>query len=107
MKRDLKIIEGDEVISVNDRKRLLEMKKEYPNLEIILGKVEETDKPISLDLAEMESSRTKILDAATESIMGKRIDKLETPPKFPTNFVIAAVFFMLGVGVTYIFYNIW
>jgi len=109
MKESLKIIEGgdgDEIISVNNRARLKDIKKQYPNLEIIIGKVEETDMPVALDLAEMEASKIQIFDAATETILGKRIDILEKPGQFPTNFIVSILSFMAGVATTFFVYNI-
>ncbi len=32
---DLKIIDGDEIISVNDRARLKDIKKNYPNIDVV------------------------------------------------------------------------
>ena len=92
-KEGLKIIDGDEIISVNDRARLKGIQKQYPNLEIIIGEVSETDQPVSVDLAEMEASKIEILDAATDSILGKRVDRLEKPLQFPVpvKFMIAFV----------------
>jgi hypothetical protein len=96
-KDDLKIIDGDEIISVNDRARLKDIKKEYPNLEVIIGEVTEDDRPVSVDLAEMEASKIQIFDAATDSILGKRIDRLEKPIKFPVavKYMIA---FLMGAA---------
>ena len=104
---NLKVIEGDDnIISVNDRKRLGGIQKEYPNMEIIIGEVTDTDKPVSLDLAEMESSKIQILDAATETILGKRVDRLEKPITFPLPAVMFVVGLMTGVVGCSLFYNL-
>ncbi len=103
---DLKIIDGDEIISVNDRARLKDIKKNYPNLEVIIGKVEDDDKPISIDLAEMEASKIKIIDAATESTLGKRVDRLHREPHFPLSGVMFLIGFLGGVAATFFVYNI-
>jgi hypothetical protein len=105
---NLKIVstDDDSVISINDRKKLGELEKKFPNMEIIIGKANNDDKPISLDLAEMEFSRQKTFDAATESIMGKRIDKMQKAPRFPLPMVTGLIGFLLGVAATFFAYNI-
>lgn len=103
----LKVVaEHDDVISINNRKKLGEVKKDYPNLPVIIGAPTENDVPVTLDLAEMEYSKTQIIDAATETITGKRIDRLEKPSQIPVHFIISAVSFIAGVAVTFFVYNI-
>jgi len=106
-KLNLQVIDGDDnIISVNDRKRLGVIQKDYPNLEIIIGEVTDDDKPISLDLAEMERSKIQILDAATETILGKRIDRLEKASNFPFPVVMFIVGLMTGVAGCALVYNV-
>lgn len=97
---NLMIVEtNDDVISINQRKKLGETQKQYPNLEIIIGGKDvnpEKSVPVSIDMAEMENTKNSIFDAATETIMGKRIDKLEKPRRFPFPFVT----FILGMMVS-------
>ena len=85
------IEENPEIISINGGRSLEEIQKEYPNLEIIIGKATPEDKPIRLNLLEMEHDRAQIFDAATETVLGKRVDILEKPVKFPFAFVTFVV----------------
>jgi hypothetical protein len=108
-KKDLKVLEiddADDIISVNDRKRLGEVKKKYPNMEIIVGKVTPEDKPVPLNLLQMEHDRQVIFDAATESVLGKRIDTLDKGSHFPIGGVMFIVGFLTGVGACFFVYNI-
>jgi hypothetical protein len=107
-KKDLSLIhsDSDEIVSINDRKKLNEIQEKFPKLEIIIGKATEDDKPISLDLAEMEHSRQRIFDAATVSIMGERIDRLMKPRKEPIMAYVAIIGFLAGVAACFYVYNI-
>lgn len=107
-KPELSLIQPDpdEVVSINDRKKLNELQVKFPKLEIIIGKAEDDDKPISLDLAEMEHTRLKIFDAATESILGYRIDRLMKPRKEPIMAYVAIIGFLAGVAACFFVYNI-
>jgi hypothetical protein len=102
---NLQVVSDKDVISVNARKRLGEIEKKFPNMEIIIGKAEKGDKPVSVDLAGMDYDRQHIIDAATETVLGKRIDILDKPVRFPWQIVTAIIFFMAGVGSCYIVYN--
>lgn len=102
----IKPLPGPQLISINERNNLDSMKTKYPNLEIIYGKAEKDDKPVSLDLAEMENSMQRTFDAATISIFGERIDRFERPRKFPYSMVIWLVGFLTGVGATLFVYTI-
>lgn len=84
--------EGTEIISINGRNNLDTIQERYPNIEIIHGKASADDKPIKLNLLEMEYDKMEIIDAATETILGKRIDKLEKPVAFP----FSGVMFVVG-----------
>jgi len=96
---------GPQLVSINSRDKLDEVKDKFPNLEIVIGKAEPDDKPVSLDLAEMESTRQHCFDAATESILGKRIDKFYKPRRFPLPAVTWVVGFLMGVGSCFTVYN--
>ena len=97
---------GDQVISIDGRKRLGIIQQKYPKLEIIIGNVTDDDEPVSLDLAEMENSRSKIFDAATESILGNRVDRIEKHKGFPVTGILMIVSFLAGVGACFFVYNI-
>ena len=94
-----------QLVSVNNRDGLDGIQKKFPNLEIVIGKAEPDDKPVTLDLAEMESSRQQCFDAATESILGKRVDKFYKPKRFPLPAVTWVVGFLMGVGSCFTVYN--
>jgi hypothetical protein len=83
---------GTEIISINGRNDVMNIQDKYPNIEIIVGKAN-GDRPIKLNFPEMENDRREQIDAATETILGKRIDKLEKPVKFP----FPGVMFILGM----------
>ena len=83
---------GTEIISINGLDKIDELQKKYPKIEVIVGKATADDKPVKLDLLEMENSKKEIIDAATETVLGKRIDKLEKPSPFP----FPAVMFLVG-----------
>jgi hypothetical protein len=105
-KEDLKIVDGeDNIVSINQREKLKDLKKKYPNLQIILGELTKDDKPVPVDLGRMDLDRKKILDAATENILGKRIDKMERPMTHPTGLYLLIIGFLAGVTACYIFYN--
>jgi hypothetical protein len=97
--------EQNKVISVNGRNKLDKIRKAFPNMPIIIGKANENDRHVPMNLAEMDHQRNKIIDAATTSVMGERIDTLEKPRKFPWPVIVASMFFMIGVGSCYLFYN--
>ena len=100
-------IHGDDsIISINNRKRLNVIREQYPNIEIIIGAALPEDKPVSIDLAEMEHTRQKIFDAATESVLGKRIDRLDKKTKFPMSMMAGLIGFLLGVAACFYVYNI-
>jgi len=81
-----------EIISINGAGNLDDMQKRYPNMKIVIGKATPEDKPVPLNLVDMEEDRRLIVDAATETVLGKRIDVLEKPIKFP----LASFTFVLG-----------
>jgi len=83
---------GTEIISINGRGDLETVQERYPNIEIIHGKASADDKPIKLNLLEMEHDKMEVIDAATETVLGKRIDKLEKPVVFP----FPGVMFVVG-----------
>jgi len=83
---------GTEIISINGRDKINELQKKYPKIEVIVGKATADDKPVKLDLLEMENTKNEIIDAATETVLGKRIDTLEKPVQFP----FPAVMFVVG-----------
>jgi len=89
---DLSTFDSGEIVSVNGRDNMDEIKARYPKLEIIIGKATPEDKPVRLNLLQMEYERAQIFDAATDSILGKRIDRLEKDQPFP----FSAVTFILG-----------
>ena len=104
--KDLEVVsDNTDVISVNARKRLNEIQKRFPNMEVIIGKREDHDKSVPVDMAGMEYDRTKIFDAATETVLGKRIDILEKPMRFPWQIVTAIIFYLGGFGTCYLIYN--
>ena len=103
--KDLHLITNDDVVSINDRKKLDKLKESFPNVEIIIGKVTENDKPVPLGLIDMEHDRQKIFDAATESVLGQRVDRLEKRVKFPMAFVTFVFGLMSGVALTYLAFN--
>lgn len=86
------IEDGTEIISINGARDLKELQTKYPKMEIIVGKVTPDDKPVPLNLVDMEADRQRIFDAATESVLGQRVEKLEKPVKFP----LSAFTFVLG-----------
>ncbi len=94
--------EGTEIISVNGRDKLEELQGRYPNIEIVIGKATSDDKPVKMDLLEMEHDRNRVIDAATETVLGKRIDKLDKPVRFPlpaVTFVLGAMASAFSVGI--------
>ncbi len=95
---------GVQVISINGRKTLDKIQEEFPKLEIIIGKANDDDKSVSLDLAEMEYTRANIFDAATKTILGERVDKLEKPVKLP-KVIYIIIGFLFGAAATFYFYN--
>ena len=103
------VADNEDVISINDRKRLDEIKKQYPKIQIIVGGKDVMSKksiPVTIDLAEMEACRLKIIDAATESIYGTRMDRLDTSGGFPLPAVMFLVGFLVGVSATFFAYTI-
>ncbi len=99
------IADNPDIVSINNRKRLNEIQTEYPNREIIIGARSEDDKPVSLDLAEMEHSKNEIVDAATNTVLGMRNNRLEKPTRFPLPLVTGIVGFLLGVAATFYVYT--
>ncbi len=95
---------GEQIVSINNRTGLDKIKERFPNLGIIIGRAVEGDKPVSIDMSQMDTDRAKIFDAATKSIMGERVDRLDKPAKMP-KFVLMVACFLLGVGATLYFYN--
>jgi hypothetical protein len=110
MKKKVELTEGEQftpqIVSINERSRLKDIQKEYPKLPVIIGAAEKTDKPAPMDLADMDHQRVKQVDSATESVLGKRVDKLERPQRHPTELYCLIIGFLAGVGSCYIFYNI-
>lgn len=105
-KEDLKPLSGEQVVSINDRKRLDKIKQTYPKLEIIVGEVTEGDEAVKLNLNEMDDARNKIFDAATISVFGNRVDKLEKDRKLPATGILMLISFLAGVGTCFLAYNL-
>ena len=99
--------EESEVISINGARDLKSLQKKYPNLEIIIGKATPDDKPVPLNLVEMENDRTVILDAATTSVFGNRVEKLEKPVKFPLSAFTFVVGAMVSAAICLSIYGAW
>ena len=104
--QELAIVSDTDIISVNCRKRLNDIQAKFPNLEIIIGAKTDDDKPVPIDMADMDHSRTAIFDAATETVLGKRVDKIQRSPKFPLSMVTGLAGFLLGVAACFLVYNI-
>ena len=85
-------LNNPEIISINGSRNIDDIQRKYPHLEVIIGKATSNDKPVPLNLVDMEEDRQRIFDAATETVLGKRVDILEKPVKFP----LPAFTFMLG-----------
>lgn len=96
---------GVQILSVNGRSKLDKIKKSFPNMPIVIGKAEKGDKYVPMNLAEMDHKRNNIIDAATTSVMGERVDKLDKPVKLPTNLIMLVFGIMIGVASTYYAYN--
>lgn len=103
---EMKEVKEHQVISVNGRKDLDKIKKSFPNMPIIIGKTNEGDKHVPMNLADMDHQRNEIVDAATKSVMGERIDRLHKPSKFPTNLMMLVVGILIGVASTFYVYNL-
>ncbi len=104
-KKELEALPGNQLISINERKKLDLIKKEYPNIEIIIGETLDTDKPPKMDLAQMDGDRNSLINTATESVMGQRIDRLQRPTRFPFTGVMMMISFLVGIGTTVLVYN--
>lgn len=102
----LKALPGDQVVSINDRKRLSKIQEQYPKLEIIIGKVVDGDEPVHLDMGDMDKQRTEIFDAATQSIFGERVDKLDRERRLPTTAILMLASFLAGIGACFLAYNL-
>lgn len=96
---------GSEVLSVNGRADIEKLQKRYPKIEVIVGKLESDDKPVKLDLVDMEHDRNRIIDAATETILGKRVDKIDKPIKFPFPLVTFVLGAMIAASVCMYIYG--
>lgn len=97
---------GIQLVSINERKKLNEIQVKYPKLEIIIGKANDDDKPVKLDLAQMDADRIKIFNSATEMVLGKRIDLLTKPMRTPIMAYVSIISFLVGVAACFFVYNI-
>ena len=104
-KLNLVINPDDGIISINNRKRLNKIKEKFPNIEIIMGELKDGDAPVKLDLGTMDKDRNDVINAATKSVLGDRIDNLNKPPKFPLPMVTGLIGFLLGVGACFLVYT--
>ena len=103
--------QGEAVIySINQRQKLKDdesiLKKQFPKLQVVIGELTPDDKPVRLDAGQMEKDRNALIDAATASTMGERIDRLEKPAMHPVGLYIYIIGFLSGVGACYLFYNV-
>ena len=105
-KETLKALPGEQIVSINDRKRLDRIKEQYPKLEIIIGEVAAGDAPVHLNMGEMDKTRSEIFDAATESVFGNRVDKIEKDRTLPATGILMLISFLAGVGTCYLVYNL-
>jgi hypothetical protein len=98
------------IYSINKRAELqsseAQLKKKFPKLQIVIGKLTPDDRPIPLSLLDMEKDRQNIFDAATETVLGKRVDLLEKPVKHPIQLYTYIIGLLSGVGLCYLFYNV-